>query len=74
MLTFYLAAKKQFVIESYRDDAVGFMEKNEQGRLAITRVTLRPEVKFSSVSCSPPRTTSRRSITEHTRNATSPTQ
>ena len=47
MLTFlYLAAKKKFVIESYRDDAVGFMEKNEQGRLAITRVTLRPEIKF----------------------------
>jgi organic hydroperoxide reductase OsmC/OhrA len=47
MLTFlYLAAKKKFVIESYRDDAVGFMEKNEQGRLAITRVTLRPDVKF----------------------------
>ena len=47
MLTFlYLAAKKKFVIESYRDDAVGFMEKNEQGRLAITRVTLRPAVTF----------------------------
>jgi organic hydroperoxide reductase OsmC/OhrA len=47
MLTFlYLAAKKKFVIESYRDDAVGFMEKNEQGRMAITRVTLRPEIKF----------------------------
>ena len=45
MLTFlYLAAKKKFVVESYRDDAVGFMEKNEQGRLAITRVTLRPEI------------------------------
>lgn len=47
MLTFlYLAAKKKFVIESYRDNAVGFMEKNEQGRLAITRVTLRPEIVF----------------------------
>jgi organic hydroperoxide reductase OsmC/OhrA len=49
MLTFlYLAAKKKFVVESYRDDAVGFMEKNEQGRMAITRVTLRPEIIFSS--------------------------
>src|SRR5262245_51237246 len=47
MLTFlYLAAKKKFTIESYRDEAVCFMEKNEQGRLAITRVTLRPAVKF----------------------------
>jgi len=47
MLTFlYLAAKKKFLIESYRDEAVGIMEKNEMGRLAITRVTLRPEIKF----------------------------
>ena len=47
MLTFlYLAAKKKFLVESYRDDAVGFMEKNELGRLAITRVILRPEITF----------------------------
>jgi organic hydroperoxide reductase OsmC/OhrA len=47
MLTFlYLAAKKKFLIESYRDEAVGVMEKNELGRLAITRVTLRPEIIF----------------------------
>ena len=47
MLTFlYLAAKKKFLVESYRDEAVGFMEKNAEGRLAITRVTLRPEIKF----------------------------
>lgn len=47
MLTFlYLAAKKKFLVESYRDEAVGFMEKNADGRLAITRVTLRPEIKF----------------------------
>jgi organic hydroperoxide reductase OsmC/OhrA len=51
MLTFlYLAAKKKFVIESYRDNAVGFMEKNEAGRLAITRVTLRPDIVFSGDS------------------------
>jgi organic hydroperoxide reductase OsmC/OhrA len=47
MLTFlWLAAKKKFLVESYRDDAIGFMEKNEQGRLAITRVILRPEIVF----------------------------
>jgi hypothetical protein len=33
-------------VDSYRDEAIGFMEKNEMGRLAITRVTLRPEIKF----------------------------
>jgi len=33
-------------VDSYRDEAIGYMEKNEMGRLAITRVTLRPEIKF----------------------------
>jgi organic hydroperoxide reductase OsmC/OhrA len=48
MLTFlYLAARKGFCVDSYADAAVGFLEKNEQGRLAITRVTLRPEIRFS---------------------------
>lgn len=48
MLTFLaIAAKKRFVVDSYRDDAVGVMEKNEQGKLAITRVTLRPKIAFS---------------------------
>jgi organic hydroperoxide reductase OsmC/OhrA len=47
MLTFlYLAAKKKFLVESYRDEAIGYMEKNEAGRLAITRVTLRPKIEF----------------------------
>ncbi len=48
MLTFlYLAAKKRFRIDSYVDAAVGFMEKNAKGKQAITRVTLRPDVRFS---------------------------
>lgn len=42
-----LAAKAGFVVDSYRDDAVGVMEKNEAGKLAMTRVTLRPAVEFS---------------------------
>ncbi len=48
MLTFLaVAARKQFVIDSYHDDAVGVLEKDAQGRLAVTRVTLRPKVTFS---------------------------
>jgi organic hydroperoxide reductase OsmC/OhrA len=48
MLTFlYLAAKKGFCVDSYADAAVGVMEKNSQGRLAITRATLRPDIRFS---------------------------
>ena len=47
MLTFlWLAAKAGYRVESYRDDAVGIMAKNGQGRLAMTRVTLRPRVIF----------------------------
>ena len=48
MLTFLaIACKKKFVLDEYIDDAVGHMEKNADGRLAITRVTLRQRLKFS---------------------------
>ena len=35
------------IVDDYRDDAVGVMARNEQGRLAMTLVTLRPAVRFS---------------------------
>jgi len=48
MLTFLaVAARRKLVVESYKDHAVGVLEKNADGRLAITRVTLRPRVVFS---------------------------
>ena len=48
MLTFLaVAAKKRFVVDRYSDHAVGFLENNQQGRLAITRVVLHPRVEFS---------------------------
>jgi organic hydroperoxide reductase OsmC/OhrA len=48
MLTFlYLAARRGFSIDSYDDAAVGILEKNAAGQQAITRVTLRPDVRFS---------------------------
>ena len=40
------AAKRGYVVESYRDEAVGTMAKNEAGQFAMTRVTLRPDVRF----------------------------
>src|SRR5215472_15857323 len=44
MLTFLsIACKKKFVLDSYEDEAVGHMEKNADGKLAITRVELRPK-------------------------------
>lgn len=42
-----LAAKRGFVVDSYEDEAVGVMEKNERGKLAITRIALRPRIEFS---------------------------
>lgn len=42
-----IAAKRKFVVDSYKDAAVGVMEKNSQGKLAMSVVTLRPDVIFS---------------------------
>jgi organic hydroperoxide reductase OsmC/OhrA len=42
-----LAAGKGLVIDSYEDQALGTMEKNAAGRVAMTVVTLRPKVVFS---------------------------
>ncbi len=47
MLTFLaVASRKRILVDSYEDAAVGFMEKNAQGKLAVTRVVLRPRVQF----------------------------
>lgn len=47
MLTFLaIAARKRLVVDEYRDAATGYLEKNESGKLAITRVILRPRVTF----------------------------
>lgn len=43
----HLAAKDGFVVESYRDQAVGTMGRNEAGREFVSAVRLRPEVAFS---------------------------
>jgi organic hydroperoxide reductase OsmC/OhrA len=48
MLTFlFEAARKRFVVDSYDDAAIGVMTKNERGKLWVSRVTLRPKVRFS---------------------------
>jgi organic hydroperoxide reductase OsmC/OhrA len=41
-----LAAQGGLRVERYVDDAVGTMAKNAEGRLAMTRVRLRPQVTF----------------------------
>lgn len=47
MLTFLaICARKGIVVDSYEDEAVGYLEKNELGKLAVTRVTLQPKIAF----------------------------
>lgn len=51
MLTFLaVAAKRKFVVDRYSDHAVGFLEKNANGKLAVTRVILRPKVTFGGAT------------------------
>ena len=42
-----LAAKRGFVIDSYVDQAAGTMDRNAEGRIAFTRITLRPAIAWS---------------------------
>ena len=43
-----LAVEKNYVVESYEDNAEGVLAKDEEGKLAMTRVTLRPQVTFEN--------------------------
>jgi len=42
-----IAARRSFIVESYRDSATGVMESIGGGRMAMTKVTLRPDVRFA---------------------------
>jgi len=47
MLTFLaIAARKRFTVDSYDDEAVGRMTKNDGGKLWLSAVVLRPRVAF----------------------------
>jgi organic hydroperoxide reductase OsmC/OhrA len=47
MLTFLaLASNRGFVVDRYEDGAVGHLEKNASGKLAVTRVDLHPMIVF----------------------------
>ena len=47
MLTFLaIACKKRCTVDSYWDQAVGILGKDQTGRLAMAKVTLRPQVRF----------------------------
>jgi organic hydroperoxide reductase OsmC/OhrA len=48
MLSFlYVAGKRGFVVDEYRDEATGKMTKNPAGKYWISEVTLHPKVLFS---------------------------
>lgn len=42
-----IAAKRGFVVESYRDEAWGMIGDDPVGRRAFTRITLEPRIEFS---------------------------
>ena len=48
-----LAAQRGYVIDDYRDDAVGELGKNAAGRLAMTRIVLRPRIAFAGTAPTP---------------------
>jgi organic hydroperoxide reductase OsmC/OhrA len=43
----FFAARKGFVIDRYEDEAFGVLEKNEAGKMFMSKITLRPRVEFS---------------------------
>ncbi len=42
-----LAAKRGFIIDEYTDAAIGVLGKSDEGKMAMTRVVLRPNVTWS---------------------------
>ena len=48
MLTYvWLASRQGFVVDSYVDEAVGVMSKNEKGVPWVSKVTLNPKIAYS---------------------------
>ena len=49
MMTFLtVASLNKWLLETYRDQAQGFLEKNPAGRIMMNRVILQPQVVFSA--------------------------
>lgn len=45
-----LAVKRGYVVDSYSDSALGTLGRNPEGKVAMTRVVLRPKVIFSGAT------------------------
>lgn len=56
MLTFLaIAARSRLTVDGYEDEAVATLGKDAEGRLAVTRVVLRPRVRFGGQAPDPER-------------------
>lgn len=51
-----IAAKRGYRVDSYHDQAVGIMQRNDSRKFSMTEVTLKPEVLFSGGSIPTPQT------------------
>ncbi len=48
MLSFlYVAAREGYVVDSYADESYGLLERIERRKMAVTRIVLRPRIRFS---------------------------
>jgi peroxiredoxin-like protein len=45
-----ICAREGLVVDGYEDQAVGWLEKDERGHLSITRIVLRPRIRFAEGS------------------------
>ena len=43
----FFADRAGHVVEDYSDDAEGVMERNEEGKMAITTIRLKPQIRYS---------------------------
>ena len=43
----WIAARRGFVVERYRDDASGVLDRDSDGHQAMTEITLSPQVAFA---------------------------
>jgi organic hydroperoxide reductase OsmC/OhrA len=45
-----IAAQRGFIVDDYRDHAVGVLDMNADGKMAMTRIVLRPAIVFSGAT------------------------
>ena len=66
-----LARRAGFVIDPYVDEAEGVLEKRDDGRMWMSRVTLRPRITWAAMRPTKPQSPT--STTARTKPASSPT-